>query len=195
MELIRKRTKSKWNRRRRCDTYCWHSKFLTRHLNSKLLLRPNLNGWWRIECNSSVAQHTQRTSINACVYIDKSRVWMHWQTRRCNNISLSSSPTRTHPTNFHCHRVCASLWADANERWANTSGISYRASIRKFERTSESELFVFVYLLWIIVWTALSLSLLWLSSIYWMCNCDWHLLVVRRYTHIRDTTRVRCKCK
>lgn len=39
--------------------------------------RANLNGWMRFDCNSSVAQETQRTSINACVYIDKSRVWMH----------------------------------------------------------------------------------------------------------------------
>lgn len=86
-----------------------------------------------------------------------------------------------HAANFHCHRVCLFL-CDEWTLATHVRHISYRAPIRKFERTSESELFVFVYLLWIIVWTLNSLIfiIIMVVVIYWMCNCDWHLLVVRR---------------
>lgn len=82
MALMSDRMKMKWKRRRRADTYCWHTKFLSSHSppNFEIVAsasRANLNGWMRFECSLCVAQDTQRTSINACVYIDKSRVWMH----------------------------------------------------------------------------------------------------------------------
>lgn len=71
------------------------------------------------------------------------------------------------PSRFPLYTVCR--WM----RMVEHTYISYRGvqyPIRKFERTSESELFVFVYLLWIIVRrTALSLLLLLLSPSFIEC--------------------------